>query len=119
MFIGRVIKTYALIGFSYNALLMSMTRINTDDPNFKKFSSLYYRKIFYANIFRLLCFPYSMYEYINYPKIRSLTYPPNRDNFSELYNLYNLEFSYESENDLTMKDVYMHLYVIQRRLIYQ
>lgn len=98
---------------------MLNTRVNTDDPKFKMCPSFYYRKIFHANIFRLLCFPYSIYEYIRYPKIRSLTYPPNRDTHKELYWLYCFECNYEINDDLLTKEVFLQHYLQQRKLVYQ
>lgn len=116
---SRLVKTYAVVGFGYNGLLLSMTRINYEDPDFKKQPSFYYRKIFCANMFRILCFPYSIFEYYRYPKIRSLSYPPNKIVHEDLSILYRLEYLYELEEDLTMKDAYLELYMHQRRLIYQ
>ena len=115
----RIISNYLKIGFVYNSVIMLNTRVNTDEPNFKMCPSFYYRKILHANIFRLLCFPWSIYEYIRYPKLRSLTYPPNIKTHEELYWLYLLECNYEIEEDLLSKELFLYNYLQQRKLVYQ
>ena len=111
----RYLKCYLATGLTYNTGLLLFSKIDRQDEHFKEYPYFYYQKIFHLSIFRTLLFPYSLYEYGMYPSTRSLTYPPIQPN---MRNLYRLECLINVEEDLQMKECFLHLYLIEQKKIY-